>query len=57
MSKKSKAGYIERIRKAMETDPKEMSRGEYIDALEEIEGDISGMLEAAREEQRAEQGE
>ncbi len=56
MSTKSRAAYIERVRRALETDEREMTRAEYIDALEELSGDIDGHLDAARTEEREAQG-
>lgn len=54
MSERGKERYIESVRTAMETDPEEMTRAEYIDALDEITGDIEAMLDVARQEARAE---
>lgn len=48
MSKKSKERYLQRVREALETDPKEMTLGEYIAALEEIQSEVEASLEAAR---------
>lgn len=42
--------YLERVRDAMAIHPREMSKRQYIEALEELAADIDGMLEAAREE-------
>lgn len=47
----AKHRYVDRVRRAMVTDPSEMSRGEYIEALEELLPEIESMLEAALEEQ------
>lgn len=55
LSPSARDQYVERIRKAMETTADEMPRADYIDALEEVQGDIEGMLEAAREEQENEE--
>lgn len=47
--------YVERVRSALTmSSAMELERGDYIDALEEIAGDVDGMLEAAREEAREE---
>lgn len=48
--------YVEKVRRAMNSSAsRELSREEYVDALEEIAADVDGMLEAAKEELAAEQ--
>lgn len=42
--------YVQRVRDAMVTSSTEMSKGAYIEALEELSGDLEAMLEAARDE-------
>lgn len=53
----ARASYIQQVRDALDTDPSEMSRADYIDALEEIETHVRMSLEAAREEQASEEAE
>jgi len=54
-TRSKKEQYVERVRSALTmSSAMELERSEYIEALEEIAGDIDGMLEAAREEARAE---
>jgi len=52
-TRSKKEQYVERVRSALTmSSAMELERSEYIEALEEIAGDIDGMLEAAREEAR-----
>lgn len=54
-TRSKKDQYVERVRSALTmSSAMELTKAEYIDALEEIAGDIDGMLEAAREETREE---
>ena len=54
-TKSKKMQYVERVRSALTmSSAMELDRSEYIEALEEIAGDVDGMLEAAREEAREE---
>jgi len=54
-TRSKKEQYVERVRSALTmSSAMELKRSEYIEALEEIAGDIDGMLEAAREEARDE---
>ena len=52
-----KEHYLERVRSAMTLTEAEClaPRSEYIEALEEIHGEVEAMLAAAREEQQAEE--
>ena len=52
MSKKTRELYIKRVLSALETSSKEMSRAEYVEALEEIQSAVESRLDAAREELR-----
>ena len=47
---KARDAYVKRVRAALETSATEMSRGDYIDALEEIQCDVEARLDAARQE-------
>lgn len=47
----TKAGYIERVRVALTLpDAMALSSADYLDALEELRGDIDAMIDAKREE-------
>lgn len=48
--------YVEHVRDALNNDRAQaLSKADYIEALEELATDIDGMIEAAREELRAEE--
>jgi hypothetical protein len=47
---KARDAYLKRVRAALETSATEMSRSDYIDALEEIQCDVEARLDAARQE-------
>lgn len=56
MSEKIKDAYVETVKAALDdSDPKTMSKEEYKDALEEIQGEVESRLTAVTEELEAEE--
>ena len=54
-NRSKKDQYVERVRSALTmSSAMELTKAEYVEALEEIAADVDGMLEAAREELREE---
>lgn len=56
MSPKVKAA-VEKIRDAIatQTDPKRLSKGEYLEVIEEISADLEGQIEAVKDEIKGEE--